>query len=337
MKPKLLPLLLLLALAACTPLGNILPARQPTPTLFLFPTRTPTLPVTATPVPSTATATFTPAPVPHAARVLIISFDGMRPDAITLAPMTNLLALMDVSAYSLHAQTVLPSSTLPSHTSMLTGLCPAKHGVDWNDYLPGRGYALGTDLFDLAHAAGLSTVMIVGKEKLRQITEPASTDTFIYADDGEAEIAQQAVEQIAQGFGVMFVHFPNPDLRGHLFGWLSPQQLAALRDGDAHLGEILNALDANGLRDSTLIIVTADHGGLNTSHGGDLPEHTTIPWIIAGPFVHPGPLAGYVHTTDTAATSAYVLGLPVPNYWDGWPVLESFGLPDGTHTDPCVY
>jgi arylsulfatase A-like enzyme len=220
---------------------------------------------------------------------------------------------------------------------MLTGLCPAKHGVTWNEYLPGNGYALGTDLFDLAHAAGLRTVMIVGKQKLRQITDPTSTDAFIFADNGEADLTRQAVDWIGQGFGVMFVHFPNPDLVGHDHGWMSDEQLQALREGDAELGQLLAALDANGLRDSTLIIVTADHGGLNTSHGGNLPEETTIPWIVSGPFVHPGPLTGYIHTTDTAATAAYVLGLPRPIDWDGAPVLEAFGLPDRPHTDPCVY
>ncbi|MEW5941666.1 MAG: alkaline phosphatase family protein, partial [Chloroflexota bacterium] len=324
---------------ACAPIGNPFAAPSPTATLFLFPTRTPTLPVTATPVLPTGTVTPTPAPTPTAARVLIVSFDGMRPDAIEAAPMNTLLGLMRASqgAYSLKAQTILPSSTLPAHASMLGGLCPAKHGVTWNEYLPGYGYALGTDLFDLAHAAGLRTVMIVGKEKLRQVTEPTSTDVFIFADNGEADLTQQAIGWIAQGFGLMFVHFPNPDLVGHEYGWMSGHQLQALREGDAELGQLLAALDENGLRDSTLVIVTSDHGGLNTSHGGSALEETTIPWIVSGPFVHAGLLTGYVHTTDTAATAAYVLGLPRPVDWDGAPVLEAFGLPDRPHTDPCVY
>ncbi len=334
---RILSLLLLLVLVACAPLENFLAAPSPTATLFLFPTRTPTLPVTATPVPPTATVTSTPAPIPTASRVLIISFDGMRPDAIEAAPMPNLQALMNIGAYSLLAQTILPSSTLPAHASMLGGMCPAKHGVTWNDYLPGYGYALGTDLFDLAHAAGLRTVMIVGKEKLRQVTEPESADAFIYSDNGETDITQKAVDQIAQGFGLMFVHFPNPDLVGHEYGWMSDHQLQALREADARLGLILDALDANGLRNSTLLIVTSDHGGLNTSHGGDQPEETTIPWIVSGPFVHAGPLSGYVHTTDTAATAAYALGLPRPVDWDGRPALEAFGLPDTPHNNPCVY
>jgi len=114
---------------------------------------------------------------------VILSIDGLRPDAISLAPMPNLVTLMQSGAFSLGAQTVFPSVTLVSHASMLSGLCPSRHGVDWNDYLPERGYAQGTDLFDIAHSAGLRTYMYVGKDKLRQITDPASLDHFVYVND----------------------------------------------------------------------------------------------------------------------------------------------------------
>jgi hypothetical protein len=325
--------LLILALSACS---SGTPLLRPAPTEFTFPTRTATLPVTATFVPPTVTSTPTPPPRPTAKRVLIISFDGLRPDAIALAPMENLLALMKVSAYSLQAQTIVPSSTLPAHTSMLDGVCPIKHGVFWDEYLPEKGYAPGVDLFDLAHDAGLRTVMIVGKEKLRQISEPSSTDVFVFTDKSDADLAQHAVDEIGKGFGLMFVHFPFGDLQGHEFGWLSEQQFAALRSGDAALGQILAALDANGLRESTLIIVTADHGGYKTSHGGFRPEETTIPWIASGPFIQPGELTSYIVTTDTAATAAYVLGFS-PTGWDGLPVLDAFGFPPQERTNVCRF
>ena len=40
---------------------------------------------------------------------------------------------------------------------MLSGQCPDKHNVNWNDYMPELGYAQVTDLFDIAHAAGMQT------------------------------------------------------------------------------------------------------------------------------------------------------------------------------------
>ena len=200
MKSKPLLLFIVLIIQACQIPSLAAPTViPPTPAFTSTSTETPTQTATAIETATFAPSeTVTPTPPPHATRVLILSIDGLRPDAIALAPMPNLLALMQNSAYTLNAQTIYPSSTLPSHSSMLTGLCPSKHGVDWNDYIPERGYAQGTDLFDIAHAAGLQTVMHVGKEKLRQITEPASLDIFTYVNDRDLIVTQRLLEDFPQ-------------------------------------------------------------------------------------------------------------------------------------------
>jgi predicted AlkP superfamily pyrophosphatase or phosphodiesterase len=333
MKFKLL-LLFTLTILACQIPGLAAPTvSAPTPTF---------VPVTETPIPATVTGeaqTFTPSatamPAPLARRVLILSMDGLRPDAIALAPMPNLLTLMQNSAYALNAQTVFPSVTLVSHASMLGGVCPSKHGVDWNDYLPEKGFAKGTDLFDIAHAAGLQTVMYVGKEKLRQVTEPSSVDSFVFINDRDLVITEQLLVNFPQDFSVLFVHFPTPDWMGHQYGWLAPEQLSVIRRADEALGEILGGLDARGLRDETLVIITADHGGHDTGHGTNLPVDMTIPWIASGPGIQPKQLSTQVYTMDTAATAAFALGLPIPAEWDGVPVYEAFGLPVEKQSAAC--
>ena len=325
-------LVLLLLLACQIPAIATPTPLPPTATFTSTATFTPTAAGTAT---ATFTPTVTPTPLPLARRVLILSIDGLRPDAIALAPMPNLLALMESSAYTLNAQTVHPSVTLISHTSMLTGLCPSKHGVYWNDYLPLLGYAKGTDLFDLAHAAGMQTVMYVGKEKLRQITEPSSTDVFTYINDRDLVITEQLIANFPQDFRLLFVHFPTPDWMGHEYGWLSWQQLSVIFRADEALGQILAELSARGLREETLIIITADHGGHETTHGSSQPEDMTIPWIVNGAGIKPGQLTTQVHTMDTAATAAFALGLPIPGEWDGVPVYEAFGLPVEKQSAAC--
>lgn len=263
---------------------------------------------------------------------MIVSFDGLRPDAIAEAKMKTVMSLMQTGAYTFGAQTIMPSSTLPSHASMLVGTCPAKHIVRWNEYVPQNGFAIGTDIFDLAHAAGLRTVMVVGKEKLRQVTEPASTDFFEFVDETDKikdpfPIEQLAIQQMMKGFGLMFVHFPSGDLAGHDHGWMSRQQLRAYARDDESFGYMLEALKNLGLYQSTLIIVTADHGGHDSMHGTNRFEDMTIPWIVSGYGVLPLQLTTRVLTTDTAATAAFALGLSIPPEWDGQPVTEAFGLP----------
>jgi len=223
---------------------------------------------------------------------------------------------------------------------MLVGTCPEKHIVRWNEYVPENGYALGTDIFDLAHAAGLQTVMVVGKEKLRQVTEPPSLDYFAFVDktdkvEDNYSLEQLAVQQMKRGFNMMLLHFPDGDIRGHEHGWMSQTQLIAYQYDDKELGRILDVLKQNGTYDTTMIIITSDHGGHGTTHGYDIPDDMMIPWIISGPRVKPGLLTTQVNTMDTAATAAFVLGLPLPEEWDGAPVLEAFGLPITAHSKPC--
>jgi len=218
---------------------------------------------------------------------------------------------------------------------MLTGLCPADHGVDWNDYLPEQGYAIGTDLFDLAHAAGLRTVMVVGKEKLQQVSEPASLDEFTFINDRDLVVAEYVTGQvIPQDFGVLFIHFATADDMGDTYGWMSPEYLSVLRRADEAIANLLAALDSAGLREDTLLIITADHGGHELGHYTDLPVDMTIPWIINGPGVQPGALSVPVSTTDTAATAAWALGLPLPPEWDGIPVYEAFGQVSPPRPEP---
>lgn len=303
-----------------TPTLSPTPSITPSPTLTATPTSTPTPTETPTPIP-------TPTFAPPARRVLIVSIDGLRPDAISMAPMPNLITLMQSSAFTLTAQTVLPSVTLVAHASMLAGVCPAKHGVNWNDYIPSLGYAAGTDLFDLARAAGLQTYMYAGKEKLRQVTEPSSLDRFVFVNDRDLVLMEQLIAEFPQDFGILFIHLALTDGMGHVYGWLSPEQLSVIQRADEALGLLLTTLDARNLRGETLLIVTADHGGHSTTHGSSLPEDMTIPWIASGAGIQPRALTSPIHTMDTAATAAFALGLPIPAEWDGVPVYEAFGQP----------
>lgn len=329
---------LVITLLACQVPGIAGLPLFPTPTFTatLTPTLTATSAFTATATETPApTASQTPTPAPLARRVLILSIDGLRPEAISLAPMPNLQSLMQSGAYTLTAQTVYPSVTLIAHASMLVGVCPSKHGVDWNDYIPERGFAVGTDLFDLAHANGLQTVMHVGKEKLQQVTEPSSLDIFTYVNDRDTVVAERLIADFPQDFGVLLAHFPLVDGMGHVYGWLSPQQLSVAFRADEALGLILAELDARGLRGETLIIVTADHGGHDTTHGSSLPEDMTVPWVASGPGIQPKVLTTRVNIMDTAATAAFALGLDIPAEWDGVPVYEAFGLPVERQSVQC--
>ncbi len=66
--------------------------------------------------------------------VLLISVDGMKPEAIIEAQkhglkVPNLRAFMADGAYASGVRGVLPTLTYPSHTTLLTGASPGVHGI----------------------------------------------------------------------------------------------------------------------------------------------------------------------------------------------------------------
>jgi arylsulfatase A-like enzyme len=258
--------------------------------------------------------------------VVIISVDGMRPDALELADTPIIDELRAAGAYSPNAQTVYISYTLPSHASMLSGMTPEKNGLNFpHPYIDWPGLN-GQTLFSVAHDAGLETAMVVGKKKMDLLVLPNSVDKLSCADLHDPDIKDEAVELIEEGLPeVLFIHFPDTDRVGHAYGWMSENQLYAVAFVDGLIGEIVAELETGGYLDSTLLIVTADHGGHYLGHGDDSPVDRTVPWLAVGPGVPQGvTLTRPINTYDTAATALFALQLSIPEMWDGQPVMEIF-------------
>lgn len=269
-----------------------------------------TLPPTPTPTPPVA------APV----RVVIVSIDGLRPDAVQQVNPPNLSALAKKGSSSWKAQTITPSNTLPSHISMLSGYPPSRHGVTWDDYLPANGTIRVPMVFVAARASGRRSALVAGKEKFNTLRDTREMDVFVGGTRADADVTEQAVAQLFAGVDLLFVHLPDVDLSGHASSWMSAAYRDNVARADVALGRIMAALPEN-----TTLIVTADHGGHGTGHGTTDPLDMTIPWIIAGPRIRQDyAIAAPVSTMDTAATAAFLLGLTLPTDVGGKPVLEAF-------------
>ena len=274
---------------------------------------------TAPTVPAPVAVAPTPVPSP---KVAILSVDGLRADVLAKSVMPNIEELSRRGAYTWSARTVTPSETLQGHASMLSGEDPKVHKInwDWNDFKPELGYITVPTIFSVAKAAGLRTVMVVGKRKLQHLAPPGTVDSFVLTERGDQDVANEAIVQAGVGFDLLFVHFPDVDYAGHAEGWLSPTYMARVTEVDAAIGRLLAALPPQ-----TTVILTADHGGKDKSHGADIPENMTVPWIVAGPKVtHRGEMTVRVKEADTAATALWVLGLRLPGTCPGLVVQEPF-------------
>lgn len=276
--------------------------------------------------PAVLTPTLTTTLETKIQHVVIISIDGLRPDALLAADAPTLDSLIIAGAYSPNAQTVKISETLPSHASMVSGVIPERHGILWGAPYIGWPGMNGPTIFSLAHEAGLSTAMVFGKDKLHYLALPNSVDQCLGSDTHDPEIRDNAIKVIQAGLPhLMLVHFPDVDRVGHGYGWMSPNQFLAITFVDNLIGELVLELEKGGYLNSTLLIVTSDHGGHGFRHGDDSPIDRTIPWLAVGPGVKQGVILGSsINTYDTAATALYALELPVPEGWDGKPVTEIF-------------
>ena len=264
--------------------------------------------------------------------VIVISIDGLRPDAIGKYRAGTLQRLMREGSYSLEATTIVPSRTLPSHTSMLTGADLEKHGVTWNSKeMDEHGHVATPTIFAAAKQAGFHTAAFFSKSKFEHLAVPGTLDHVQaprgwpgkWSADRTIDDAERYLE--ANLPNLLFVHVGEPDFVGHFAGWMSTEYGWAVREADDEIGELLETAERVFGAGNYTVIVTADHGGHGRDHGSADPRDVTIPWIAWGKGVTPGTvLAPGIRTMDTAATALWLLGVPASDVAVGRPVQQAF-------------
>jgi predicted AlkP superfamily pyrophosphatase or phosphodiesterase len=263
------------------------------------------------------------------ARVLLCSMDGVRPDAIHATPTPTIDRLAANGSYTWNARTVMPSSTLPCHTSMMRGVAPERHGITSNTFHPIVRPV--PSLLEAARAAGRRTAAFYNWEQLRDLAAPGSLHVSIMhgectGPESDTFIAEQAVAAIRRfNLEVIFLYLGWPDECGHKHGWMSAPYLEAISHADTCLGQVLNAIQETGYAENTTTLLISDHGGHDRTHGTDSPEDMTIPWVLHGPTILPGQkLSTSVNIYDTCVTLAHILGLPPSREWEGKVITEAF-------------
>lgn len=93
---------------------------------------------------------------------------------------------------------------------------------------------------------------------------------------------------------------------------------------DAQILKVLNALDANGLTDDTIVLRTSDHGELGMSHGrlrqkfyNVYRETLNVPLIVSNPRLYPQPQStdAMASLIDVVPTLAALAGTPEPEQY----------------------
>lgn len=223
-------------------------------------------------------------------KVLFIGVDGVRSDALQQANTPTWDSLCASGLYTYTSWHVGITVSGPSWSSMLTGVWQGKHGVTNNNYT-------GSNFNDFPYFVtrakqyrpDLKAVQVTSWDPMSSAVYNDGWDTKIVVPSDDACEAAGIAQLADPDIDILFIHIDDCDAQGHGNGF-SPtvsSYMNQIEYVDGQLGRILNALKnrANYANEDWLVVMTTDHGGIGTGHGGPTRVEREIWWVAAGPSV----------------------------------------------------
>lgn len=269
--------------------------------------------------------------------VVMIGLDGWGAYSMEKAEMPVVRQLMAEGAYTLKKRSVLPSSSAANWASMYMGAGPELHGyTEWNSKtpeLPSRvlnEHQIFPSVFSLLRQKHPNAEIgcIYEWDGIHYVVDAKALSHEKHITDSPANpaTAQYAAEYIKNRRPMLVnIVFDEPDHVGHSIGHDTPEYYAKLRELDTLIGQIVQAVKDAGILDRTVFVLTADHGGIHTGHGGKTMQEMETPFIISGKNIRKGLVfEESMMQFDVAATVAYIFGLKQPQVWIGRPMKQVF-------------
>ncbi|QYK52735.1 MAG: alkaline phosphatase family protein [Fimbriimonadaceae bacterium] len=252
--------------------------------------------------------------------VVLVTIDGVRPDAIQRAATPNLDRIARDGSYTWTAQSVDPSITIPAHHSIFRSVPPSVHGVTANE-TPTPTNPVPT-LFEVAKAHDMKTGFFYNWPMIREVTSAASLDVSygnanFNLSNGNERIIDFALQSAStEDFDLLYLYLGHTDWCGHEYGWMSDEQIEAISETDKALGHFVDAIVA--MHQPVDFMIFADHGGHDHGHGTLMPEDMTIPIYLWGYRVMSGrTIKAPTSLLDIAPTAVHLLGIKAPAEWQG--------------------
>lgn len=254
-------------------------------------------------------------------KVILISIDGMRPDGLLTCGNPYVKELEKMCTYTYTGQSMNPSVTFPCHFSMTHSVTPQRHGILTNTYVPQVRPVTG--IFEKIKGAGGVCAMFYGWEPLRDIVLPGKLKfaTYINAymkessDTVLTDEALRVIEENKPDFAFLYM-VETDEKGGHDNGWMSEEYLRRI---SIAIDNVKRVIDAFG--DEYAVIIMADHGGHDRSHGSTLPEDMTIPFFFYGPEFEKGKTVEGLTLLDIAPTIAKLMDIEPEKEWEGRSVI----------------
>ena len=253
-------------------------------------------------------------------KTILILVDGMRPDAVVRTGHRVVDELKAHSVYTLGAQTVMPSVTLPCHMSLFHSVTPQRHGILSNTYVPQVRPVRG--LCEVLSAADKKCAFFFNWEELRDLSRPGS---LAYSKFISGRYGYEASNEALTDDAIAYVNAEKPDFAflylgfvdeaGHGYGWMGEEYMYSVKESLDCIERVMNSVP-----EDYTIIITADHGGHDRSHGSDMPEDMTIPLFVYDRAREGGELAD-ANIMDIAPTITALAGVSPDRDWEGHDLL----------------
>ena len=254
-------------------------------------------------------------------KTLVVIVDGMRPDA--LVKTENAKHLLGNSKYTLNARTVIPSVTLPCHMSLFHSVDPSRHGTTTNVYTPNVRPING--LCEVLLGARKTCAFFYNWEEIRDLARPNSLAFSYFCkgrlygyDKANDIISDAAIDFLTKNdIDFTFLYLGYTDMAGHSHGWMSDEYMAAMENSFNNISKLYDKLP-----DDYVIIVTADHGGHDRTHGTEMNEDMIIPMIVLSKKENVELDFEGASIKDVAPTVTSLLGVCPDEEWEGKSLLK---------------
>jgi len=255
-------------------------------------------------------------------KVILISIDGMRPDGLKQCGNSYVEELEKMCKYSYKASSMFPSVTFPCHFSMTHSVTPQRHGLLTNTYVPQVRPRNG--IFERICAFGGISALFYGWEPLRDIALPGTLKFATYINAYTKESSDTVLTDEAEKLIIehkpdfVFLYMVETDEKGgHDNGWMSDEYLRRI---SIAIDNVKRMIENFGEEYS--VVIMADHGGHDRSHGSDMPEDMTIPLFFYGPEFNAGEINENISLLDIAPTIADVMGIGSDEQWEGRSLVD---------------
>ena len=251
-------------------------------------------------------------------KVILISIDGMRSDGLQQCNNPYVKELEKICTYTYKARSMVPSVTFPCHFSMTHSVTPQRHGILTNTYVPQVRPVEG--IFEKIKQAGGVSAMFYGWEPLRDIALPGTLKfaTYINAymkESSDTVLTDEAIRVISENKpDFAFLYMVETDEKGgHDNGWMSEEYLRRIAIA---IDNVKRIIDTFGEEYS--VIIMADHGGHDRSHGSTCAEDMTIPLFFYGTEFSAGEeIEKEISLLEIAPTIANIMGITPDIEWEG--------------------